>query len=173
MEFVCLPGKLGQEIPPWLRGTLPQDMGYPLARTRGTPPDRRESACYVAGSMPLVVSRRRMILLCTIFRKQDQKIRVILGRSQNTFHIVQWLSMRKQILKHKKIKKTHITGIILHNYILYNDDLTSIGTFLVNLRMALIFTDFPTRSGSSACAVLCWKSVNIVPIPESTGKVSM
>ena len=53
-----------------------------------------------------------------------QKICVILGRSENTFLLLQWLSMGKQILKHKKIKKTHITRIILHNYILYNGDLT-------------------------------------------------
>ena len=59
----------------------------------------------------------------------------------------------KQILKHKKIKKTHITRIILHNCILYNGDLTYIETFPVNLRIALIFTDFPTESGSSASAV--------------------
>ena len=62
--------------------------------------------------------------------------------------------MGKQILKHKKIKKTHITRIILHNYVLYNHDLAFVGTFPGNLRMALIFTDFSTGSGSSAGAVL-------------------
>ena len=55
--------------------------------------------------------------------------------------ILQWLSMRKQIVKHRKIKK--IKG-----------DLTYVGTFPVNLRMALIFTDFPTGSWSPPCAVL-------------------
>ena len=28
-----------------------------------------------------------------------------LGRSENTFHLIQWLSMRKEILKHKKNKE--------------------------------------------------------------------
>ena len=44
--------------------------------------------------------------------------------------------------------------IILHNYILYKSDSTYIGTSQVNLRMALIFTDLPTGSGSAPCAVL-------------------
>ena len=54
---------------------------------------------------------------------------------------------------------------------LYNGDLTYVGTFPVNLRMALIFTDFPTGSGSAT--VLCWKSVYIKSIPKSTGEVPM
>ena len=62
--------------------------------------------------------------------------------------------MRKQILMHKKVKKTYIPKIILHNYNLNKGDLTYVGTFPVNLRMALIFTDLPTGSGSAPCAVL-------------------
>ena len=50
--------------------------------------------------------------------------------------------------------RRHIPKIILHNYILYKGDPTYIGTFPVNLRMALIFTDLPTGSGSAPCAVL-------------------
>ena len=83
-----------------------------------------------------------------------QKIRVILRRSENTFSLLQWLSMRKQILKHKEMKKTYIPKIILHNYILHKGDPTYVGTFPVNLRMPLIFTDLPTGSGSAPCAVL-------------------
>ena len=55
--------------------------------------------------------------------------------------------MRKQILKHKKMKKIYIPKIILHNYILSQGDWTYIGTFPVNLRMALIITDLSTESG--------------------------
>ena len=62
--------------------------------------------------------------------------------------------MRKQILKHKKIMKTFIPKIILHNYIFYKGDPTDVRTFQVKLRMALIFTDLPTGSGSAPCAVL-------------------
>ena len=53
-----------------------------------------------------------------------------------------------------KIKQTFVPKIILHNYILYKGDPTYIGTFPVNLWMALIFTDLPTGSGSAPCAVL-------------------
>ena len=45
--------------------------------------------------------------------------------------------MREQNLKHKNIKKTHITRIILHNYILFYGDPTYIGTFPVYSGMAL------------------------------------
>ena len=62
--------------------------------------------------------------------------------------------MEKQISKHKKIKETHITRIILHNYILYIGDLTCVGPFSVLLRMGLISTDFSKGSGSSAHVVL-------------------
>ena len=44
-------------------------------------------------------------------------------------------------------------------------------TFPVYLRTALIFTEFPTGSGSYH--VQCWKSVNIRGIPKSCGKVPM
>ena len=62
--------------------------------------------------------------------------------------------MRKQILKNKKIKKPFVPKIILHNYIFYKGDLTYVAIFPVCLRMDLIFTDFPTGSGSPPCAVL-------------------
>ena len=62
--------------------------------------------------------------------------------------------MRKQILKLKKIKKTFAPKIILHNYTLYKGDPTYVAIFPVYLRMDLIFTDFPTGSGSPPCAVL-------------------
>ena len=77
--------------------------------------------------------------------------------------------MRKQILKHRKMKMTFIPKIILHNYILYKSDPTYVETFTVNLRMVLIFTDLQQEVGLHH--VLCWKSVNIRGIPESTGKV--
>ena len=83
-----------------------------------------------------------------------QKIRVILRKSENSFSLLQWLSMRKQNLKHKGEKKTYIPKIILHHYILYKGYPTYIGTLPVNLRMALIFTGLPTGSGSVSCAVL-------------------
>ena len=72
--------------------------------------------------------------------------------------------MGKQILKYKKIKKTHITIIIFHNYILSKGDLTYIRTFPVNLRMALIFTDFQQEMDLQH--MLYWKSVNIRAIPK-------
>ena len=50
--------------------------------------------------------------------------------------------MTEQNLKHKRIKKAYITKIISHNYILCNGDTTYIGTFPVDSRMALKFTDF-------------------------------
>ena len=59
--------------------------------------------------------------------------------------------MREQILKLKKIKKTFVPKIILHNYILYKDDPTYVAIFAVYLRMDLIFTNFPT---GKPCAVL-------------------
>ena len=42
--------------------------------------------------------------------------------------------------------KTFDTKIILHSYILYKGEPSYVGTFPVYLRMALIFTDFPTGS---------------------------
>ena len=73
---------------------------------------------------------------------KDQKIRVILRRSENTFDLLQWLSMRKQILKSTKIKRTFVPKIILHNYILYKGDPAYVVTFPVDSRMHQIFTDF-------------------------------
>ena len=86
--------------------------------------------------------------------RKVQKIRVISGGSENTFSLLQWFSMRKQILKLKKIKKTFAPQKILHNYILCKGDPTYMAIFPVYLRMDLIFTDFPTGSGSPPCAVL-------------------
>ena len=62
--------------------------------------------------------------------------------------------MGKQFLKYIKIKKAFIPKIILHNYISCKDDSTYIGTFPVNLRMALIFTDLSTGNVSVPHAVL-------------------
>ena len=59
--------------------------------------------------------------------------------------------------------------MILHNYILYKAEPSYIGIFPLYLRMALIFTDFQTGSGSQPCAML--KSVNIRAIPKQTGKI--
>ena len=89
---------------------------------------------------------------CTL--NKVQKICVILRRSENSFSLLQWLSMRKQFLKHKKMKKTCIPKIILHKYNLYKGDPIYVGTFPVNLRMALIFKDLPTGSGFASCVVL-------------------
>ena len=44
--------------------------------------------------------------------------------------------------------------------------------FPVYLRMALIFTDFPTGSGSLPY-MQCWESVNIWSIPKSAAKFLM
>ena len=63
-------------------------------------------------------------------------------RSENILHLLEGFSMRKQILKYKKIKKTYITKIILHNYILHKGNLTQVGTFPVDSEIHLIFTDF-------------------------------
>ena len=126
---------------------------------------------FVCDSNTLRINKTDIKLKNCFTLRKVQKIHVILGRSENTFHLLQWLSIGKKILKHKK-KKTHITKIILHNCILYNGDLTYAGTFSANLRMALIFTDFSTESGSSAHALLeiCkyqrhpsvnWKSSNV------------
>ena len=71
-----------------------------------------------------------------------QKIRVILRRSENTFHLLQWLSMGKQFLKFKKLKKTFVPKIILHNYILYKGDPTYVAISPVDSGMHQIFTDF-------------------------------
>ena len=38
--------------------------------------------------------------------------------------------------------------------------------FLVNLRMTLIFPDFPTGSGCTCILLDCWKYVNIRGIPK-------
>ena len=86
--------------------------------------------------------------------RKVQKVRVISRRLENTFSLLQWLSMRKQILKPTKTKKTFVPKIILHNYILHKGDLTYVVIFPVYLRMDLIFTDFPTGSGSPPGAVL-------------------
>ena len=53
--------------------------------------------------------------------------------------------MGKNILKHKKEKKIHITRIILHYYILYNGDAIYVGTFPVNIRMTLNIYRFSNR----------------------------
>ena len=58
------------------------------------------------------------------------------------FSLFQWVFVREQNLKNKKIKKTYITKIILHNYILNDGDPTYVGTFPVDSGMTLIFTDF-------------------------------
>ena len=66
---------------------------------------------------------------------KDQKIPVILKMSENTFRPLQWLFMRKQILKHKKIMKTFVPKIILQNYILYKGDPTYVRILPVDLGM--------------------------------------
>ena len=81
-----------------------------------------------------------------------QKIRVILRRSENTFHLLQWLSMGKQFLKFKKINKTFVPKIILHYYILYKGDPTYV-------------TIFPVESGDAS---------DIYRFPaQHTGKIAM
>ena len=50
--------------------------------------------------------------------------------------------MRKQFLKFKKIKKTFVPKIILHNYIFCKGDLTYVAISLVDSGMHQIFTDF-------------------------------
>ena len=93
---------------------------------------------------------------CTLFTlSKVQKIRVILGRSENSFSLLQWLSMGKQILKHKTMEKTYIPKIILHNYILYKGDPTYIGTLPVDSGMPLIFTDFQHSTWCRPTS--CWK----------------
>ena len=53
-----------------------------------------------------------------------------------------------------QITNTIDPKIILQNYILYWGESNYVGIFPVYLRIALIFTDFPTGSGSQACAFL-------------------
>ena len=115
-------------------------MGLPLST----------STCNV---MPLVFQQIPCLPINTL--RKVQKIHVILRKSENTFSLLQWLSMGKQNLKHKKIKKTYITKIILHNYILYNGNPTYVETFPVDSGMPLIFTDF---QHSTCCRpTSCWK----------------
>ena len=73
--------------------------------------------------------------------------------------------MGKQILKHKKMKKTYIPKIILHNYILYKGDPTYVGTFPVDSGMPLILQISSTAHGADPLPV--GRSVNI----KFTGKV--
>ena len=79
-------------------------------------------------------SKPKYILIFTDFQTGSVSF---WGRSENTFHLLQWLSMRKQILKHKNLYKE---GIYHKNNIAY--DLTCVGTFTVDSGMPLIFTDF-------------------------------
>ena len=98
----------------------------------------------------------RLLVACDMFTlNKVQKIRVILGRSENLFSLLQWLSMGKQILKHKKMKKTYIPKIILHNYILYKGDPTYVRTFPMDSVMPLIFTDFQQSTWCRPTS--CWK----------------
>ena len=83
---------------------------------------------------------------------KDQKLHVISRRSENTFDLLPSLPVRKQILKHKKTKKTLASKIIMHNYIIYKGDPTYV--FPVCLRVYMVFTDYPTGSGYSPCGVL-------------------
>ena len=77
-----------------------------------------------------------------------------LRRSENTFNLFLWLFVRKQILKHKKIKKTFVPKQYCTIVFYIEDDPTYIGIFPVYLRMDLILIDFQTGSGFPSCAVL-------------------
>ena len=68
----------------------------------------------------------------------DQKIRL--------YSLLQWVSMRKQSLRHNKIKKTFVQEITLQKYTSLWIDLTYVLVFTVYLRMLLIFTNFLTGS---------------------------
>ena len=68
-------------------------------------------------------------------------------------------------MKFKKIKKTFVLKIILHNYILYKGDPTYVAIFPVDSGMHQIFTD-----GGDPLPV--GKSVNIRSILRYTGKIA-
>ena len=51
---------------------------------------------------------RQILKRCSYTLSKEQKIRVISRRSENTNDLLQWLSMRKQILKPTKIKRTFV-----------------------------------------------------------------
>ena len=65
--------------------------------------------------------------------------------------------MGKQILKHKKMKKTCIPKITLYNYILHKSDPTYVGTFPVESGMPQIFRDFQhsTWCRPTSCWMIC------------------
>ena len=52
----------------------------------------------------------RFVTTCTL--NKVQRIHVILRRSENTFSLLQWVSVRKQILRYKRIKKMFVPKII-------------------------------------------------------------
>ena len=75
---------------------------------------------------------------------EGQKIRVILSSSF-------YNGLNEKIVFEAEIIREYIClKIVLHNYISYKADLTYIGSFPMYLRIDLIFTDFPTGSGSRA-----------------------
>ena len=63
-------------------------------------------------------------------------------------HVLHSAGTSVNILQHTQMTNTFDTKIILHNYISYKRQPSYIGNFPVYLRMPLIFTDFPTGSGS-------------------------
>ena len=89
--------------------------------------------------------------------------------------ILQCWPMRNSIFNHKKITKTFISKIILHNYVLYKGHPSEFGIFTANQGMALIFTDFPLvmifQQEVGPHHMTSGKSVNIRAIPWFAVKI--
>ena len=67
--------------------------------------------------------------------------------------ILQWLSMWKWIWKHKQTRNTFVSKIVLHNYILYEEEQSDVGFFSVDLKVPI----FTARNevGSRLCFYTC------------------
>ena len=76
--------------------------------------------------------------------RKVQKIHVILGRSENTFHLLQWLSMGTQVLK-------HTSNLFFSVYSFY--DVVSFVTKLVREEYSLLYISFLTLSMSTLSVV--------------------
>ena len=60
-------------------------------------------------SFPVICFVPCFVSLCTL--SSVQKIRMILGRSENAFHLLQWLFVGKQILKHLLLLQNNIAQL--------------------------------------------------------------
>ena len=141
----------------WRRGSLSLDPSI-LQETlfcQHQPLDHRGLPASVHSTVTWSTGVQTRSTCCFYTLSKVQKIRVILRRSENTFHLLQWLSMGKQFLKFKQIKKTFVPKIILDNYILYKGDPTYVTISPVDSGMHQIFTDF--QHSTWWWPTSCWK----------------